>query len=198
VADGATLGFSPKAASTVPIRAATVGVSAGAGLSATVLGNGNPVVAPATITNLTLNGTVTISLQATNLALGLAPVVAYTSLSGAGTLAVGTLPTNIVATVTNDTTLKLIELRITSITGAISYKSPTNFVTTASGTNLIFSATNGTPNAPVQLLSSTNINLALSSWTQVYSNILDASGNFKLTNGINTTVPRQFYILQIP
>jgi autotransporter-associated beta strand protein len=64
-----------------------------------------------------------------------------------------------------------------------------------SGTNLVFSGTNGWTNGTYELLTSTNVALALTNWTAIATNTFDSNGQFNLTNGINPDAPQQFYIL---
>ncbi len=64
-----------------------------------------------------------------------------------------------------------------------------------SGTNLVFSGTNGWANGIYELLTSTNVALALTNWTAIATNTFDSNGQFNLTNGINPDAPQQFYIL---
>ena len=64
-----------------------------------------------------------------------------------------------------------------------------------SGTNLLFSGTNGWANGNYELLISTNVTLALTNWTAIATNTFDSNGDFSLTNGINPDEPQQFYIL---
>lgn len=63
------------------------------------------------------------------------------------------------------------------------------------GTNLVFSGTNGWANGNYELLTSTNVALALTNWTAIATNTFDSNGQFNLTNGINPDAPQQFYIL---
>jgi len=47
-------------------------------------------------------------------------------------------------------------------------------------------------------LASTNLALPLSSWSRIATNSFDITGGFGFTNPIDPTVPRQFYLLQVP
>jgi hypothetical protein len=67
-----------------------------------------------------------------------------------------------------------------------------------SGTNLIFTGTNGVLNWPYYVLASTNLALPLAQWPRVATNSFDGAGDFNFTNGISPSGPQQFYILQIP
>jgi len=64
-----------------------------------------------------------------------------------------------------------------------------------SGTNLLFSGTNGWANGTYELLMSTNLALAFTNWMPIATNAFDSNGHFNLTNGINPDEPREFYIL---
>jgi len=64
-----------------------------------------------------------------------------------------------------------------------------------SGTNLVFSGTNGWANGTYELLTSTNVALPLTEWTAIATNAFDSNGQFNLTNGINPDAPQQFYLL---
>jgi hypothetical protein len=64
-----------------------------------------------------------------------------------------------------------------------------------SGTNLIFSGTNGAASASYKLLTSTNVALALSNWIPVVTNSFDGNGHFNFTNAITPNTPQQFYLL---
>jgi len=195
VADGATLAFAPTAGSTVAVGTATVGNSTGASLSLTVPGTGNPSIPLASVTTLTLHGTVPVNVAGTGIATGTVPLISYSTLAGSGAIATGTLPSNLVASVTNDTSAKLIKLIVTS-TNAVVAK-PT-LAASVSGTNLIVTIMGGPNNAPAWLLQGSNANQQMSTWTKIYSNALDSSGSMRVTNPISPTVPRQFYRAQLP
>jgi autotransporter-associated beta strand protein len=64
-----------------------------------------------------------------------------------------------------------------------------------SGTNLVFSGTNGWANGTYELLMSTNMALAFTNWAAIATNTFDSNGHFNLTNGINPDASQQFYLL---
>ncbi|HEX3102164.1 MAG TPA: hypothetical protein VHQ01_10245, partial [Pyrinomonadaceae bacterium] len=66
-----------------------------------------------------------------------------------------------------------------------------------SGTNLIFTGTNGQGNEPYLLLATTNVALPLTNWTVLSTNIFDSNGNFNLTNPISPSTSQLFYLLQL-
>jgi hypothetical protein len=67
-----------------------------------------------------------------------------------------------------------------------------------SGTNLVFNGTGGAPGSNYVVLASTNLTLALTSWTPIVTNTFDGGGHFNFTNGVNPTKPSQFFILKLP
>ncbi|HSY20282.1 MAG TPA: hypothetical protein VK815_18195, partial [Candidatus Acidoferrales bacterium] len=67
-----------------------------------------------------------------------------------------------------------------------------------SGTNLVFSGSNGSLNGSFSVLTTTNLLLPLGRWTTNFSSQFDGAGNFSVTNGVNPAAPQQFYILQTP
>jgi len=66
------------------------------------------------------------------------------------------------------------------------------------GSDFIFSGTNGVPSGTYQVLSSTNVATPLAGWTLVNSGNFDGSGNFSVTNAINVSEPQRYYLLQLP
>ncbi|HZI30896.1 MAG TPA: hypothetical protein VFF11_01075, partial [Candidatus Binatia bacterium] len=75
---------------------------------------------------------------------------------------------------------------------------PAIHLTTSSGSNLIFSVTNGSPGGAYDLLTSTNLALPLSSWITNRSGNFDSSGNQVLTNSISPNEPQRFFLLKTP
>jgi|SRR5271170_7377678 len=65
-----------------------------------------------------------------------------------------------------------------------------------SGTNVVFSATNGATGGTYYILASTNVSLPLSQWTIVATNVLSANGNFSITATNAANGSQQFFILQ--
>jgi len=118
VADSATLGcWSDTAGVTVHLPSATVGATTGGRLLAQFSGNtGNPTTPAGFITNLTLNGSTPVSVLCSGIQAGTIPLFQYSTLSGAGSVTLGTLPQGVVATVTNNTATKTISLIVTGFT----------------------------------------------------------------------------------
>ncbi len=69
---------------------------------------------------------------------------------------------------------------------------------TRTGTNVVITGTNGTPNAPYTVLASTNVALPLSSWVSIATNQFNASGGFTFTNAITPGIPQRFFQLRTP
>jgi hypothetical protein len=66
-----------------------------------------------------------------------------------------------------------------------------------SGGSITLNAINGNPNGPVNVLSTTDLTLPLSSWTKVTSTAFDASGNLSLPVSVDPALPKSFYLLQV-
>ncbi|MEK7779936.1 MAG: autotransporter-associated beta strand repeat-containing protein, partial [Verrucomicrobiota bacterium] len=66
------------------------------------------------------------------------------------------------------------------------------------GSDFVFSGTNGVPGGAYEVLSSTDVGLPLASWTLVNSGNFDGSGNFSVTIAINATEPQRYYLLRLP
>lgn len=67
----------------------------------------------------------------------------------------------------------------------------------ASGSNLVFSGTNGNAGAPCYVLASTNVALPVAQWTVIETNNFDSNGNFNFTNPLDPNTPQMFYQLQL-
>ena len=67
-----------------------------------------------------------------------------------------------------------------------------------SGNNFVFAGTGGVAGTNFYVLASTNISLPLSNWTRLLTNQFDNSGNFNVTNALDTSSPQNFYKLQVP
>jgi fibronectin-binding autotransporter adhesin len=63
--------------------------------------------------------------------------------------------------------------------------------------SLVIGGTNGTVGQQFEVFSSTNLALPLANWTSIYTNKF-TSGNFSITNTIDTAVPESFYIIRVP
>ena len=67
-----------------------------------------------------------------------------------------------------------------------------------SGTNLVFSGTNGTFGANFLLLSSTNLALPVANWTIVSTQQFGVGGSVNVTNALNQSSPQMFFRLRLP
>ena len=67
----------------------------------------------------------------------------------------------------------------------------------ASGTNWVFSGSNGVANWTYYLLASTNLGLSPTPWTIISTNQFDATGHFNLTNPAALATPQTFFRLQL-
>lgn len=69
---------------------------------------------------------------------------------------------------------------------------------TLSGTNVVISGTNGSPNEPYAVLAATNVALPVTNWVSLATNQFDATGHFSFTNSIVPGIPQRFFRLRTP
>jgi len=74
---------------------------------------------------------------------------------------------------------------------------PVSSSSSVSGSNFIFSGTNGPAGSNYVVLVSTNIATPLTNWTPVLTNTFDINGAFHVTNAINPAAGRGFYLLKV-
>ncbi len=67
-----------------------------------------------------------------------------------------------------------------------------------SGTNLVFTGTNGTLGGNYLLLSSINLALPMTNWTIISTQQFGAGGSVNATNALNQNAPQMFYRLRLP
>jgi hypothetical protein len=168
------------------------------------------VVAGNSSTNFTVNigalnnFSANVAFTASGLPFGATPVFAPSSFSGAGTTAL-TIGTS------SATPVGVYTVTINGISGGQTHSTNITFTVTStnaparpvivsmkwSGTNLIFSGTNGTAGSAFAVLASTNLALPVNQWTPLVTNTF-GSGNFNVTNGVNPAGLKNFYILRVP
>ena len=108
-----------------------------------------------------------------------------------GSLSLGTLPAGFNYSL-NTATPGQIQLVVSPTT-------PPRFTAgTLSGTNLILGGTNGVPGGNYYVLTATNIEQPIVTWTRVATNQFDGDGHFVFTNTIVTGGPRQFFRVELP
>ena len=66
-----------------------------------------------------------------------------------------------------------------------------------SGSDLVFTGSNGVRNWTYYLLASTNMAAPPGQWLRVATNVFDDNGNFNFTNSFNLNTPQIFYLLQL-
>jgi len=66
------------------------------------------------------------------------------------------------------------------------------------GASLVISGTNGIASGSYYVLGSTNLTLPLANWTSIATNSFTAGGAFSFTNSLNPSVPRYFYLIELP
>jgi hypothetical protein len=67
-----------------------------------------------------------------------------------------------------------------------------------SGTNLVMSGQNGPPGATFYILSTTSLELPLSNWAPIYTNMFDGAGAFNVQQAIDPATPKRFFMIQVP
>ena len=63
--------------------------------------------------------------------------------------------------------------------------------------NLVLNGTGGTPNAAFKVMTSTDVALPITQWSEDSSSTFDASGNFNVSISVNKTTPQRFFILKL-
>jgi len=82
------------------------------------------------------------------------------------------------------------------VTGAV-VQQPKITSVTLSGTNLVFTGINGLAGENYNILTSTNVAAPLSTWTVLPMGTF-SSGNFTISNGVSTNLPKSFFIIRVP
>jgi autotransporter-associated beta strand protein len=85
-------------------------------------------------------------------------------------------------------------VRVTGVLPAPTVTS-VDFSTLSSGT-ITLSAVNGLPNGPVNVLTTTNLALPVSSWTTVTTASFDGNGNLNQSISVNPELPQSYFLLQ--
>lgn len=75
---------------------------------------------------------------------------------------------------------------------------PPQVTAAISGGNFVLNGTGGVEGATCYVVGSTNVALALNSWTRVATNVFNASGNVTISVPIDPAVTNRFYRLQAP
>jgi autotransporter-associated beta strand protein len=141
VNDTAALTVSASGGATFPVSTLTLGNGGSTLLTLQGISGG---VAGITATNLIAHGTVTVSVLGAAVQIGEIPLIQYSTLSGSiGNFALApTLPPNVTAVLTNDTSGKFIGLLITSINGLAWTGATSANWDIATTTNWVFGTTN--------------------------------------------------------
>jgi len=66
-----------------------------------------------------------------------------------------------------------------------------------SGSSLVINGTNGTAGQQYEILTSTNVATPLTNWVSVLTNTFGGN-NFSVTNSVNPSAAKNFYILRVP
>ncbi len=147
-----------------------------------------------TTTNLIEVGSIG-PIGATPVELALIRYQTMSMLSGATfNIGLGTLPPGYTGYLTNDTITSTIGLVVTS---AINPMPAISGVATV-GNNIVYSGTNGFPNARYFVVSSTNLADPVTTWPAISTNYFAPNGSFSFTNAIDPTRPARFFSIQVP
>jgi autotransporter-associated beta strand protein len=117
VADGAAYGVRPSYLNAqLQVSSLTLASSTAATLEFDLGSHGNPGLAPLNVNgNLALNGAIAVNIEDALPQLGQIPLLAYSSISGAGSFVLGSLPAGVQATISHDTVAKVLYLTITGV-----------------------------------------------------------------------------------
>jgi autotransporter-associated beta strand protein len=83
------------------------------------------------------------------------------------------------------------------LTVVVATEQPSFNSVTVSGTNLVFSGTNGLASGNYFVLTATNLAMRLADWTVLATNSFGADGAFSFTNSVNHSAPAQFYLIEV-
>jgi len=124
-------------------------------------------------------------------------LISYTGIDPFPNLVLGTLPSGVQATLVDNQANATIDLHITAVPAPL--VPPTIGKITFNGGNLIISGTNNAGSGGTyHVLTSTNVATPLTNWTVLTNGTFDDSGNFNVTNAIDATQSRSFYLLRVP
>ena len=140
--------------------------------------------------NLTLGGLLNIT-NTGGFGAGTYTLLTYGGALTMSSLTIASAPAGFVCTVSTNTPGQIqliVQLPAPPVFGGINL----------AGGNLVFSGTGGVSNATFYLLGSTNLDTPLTNWTRLLTNQFDGSGNFNITNVLDTNAPQDFYLLEAP
>jgi poly(beta-D-mannuronate) lyase len=160
--------------------------------------NGSSVVTNISATSVTAGGANVINLFAVSHVTTATtfPLLSYGSLSGSvsGNFSLGAIPAGYRAILVDNSAQKRIDLKIAS---APATPPEINSAAPLASAGLAVSGNNGPPGWTYYVLGSTNIAQPLSTWARISTNAFDSGGNFSFTNAVNSSVPAQFYTLEL-
>lgn len=174
-------------------------VGTGSGTLALTYSSGTPSL-------LVTNGTLTLSsgtgVTVNNTGAQLAAGTYALINSGTGGSIAGTAPASVTVTGSGAAGNATLSINAGTLNLVITSGPPPGLHFTGisiSGKTLTFSAANGTANGTFRLLSTTDLLLPVSQWTPVLTNSFDSSGSVNMsTNVVNSSVPRDFYLIVAP
>jgi len=123
------------------------------------------------------------------------PLISYTGTDPYSSLNLS-LPAGYSGSLKDDASSDLVELQLSVVPPSTP---PKITGISISGATLTFSATNGQAGGTFTLLETTNLQLPVSQWTPVFTNMFNGSGNINLsTNVVNPHIPDEFYLIEEP
>jgi len=143
----------------------------------------------------------TVNLNVTGLPSGTSASFSSNLIAGSGSSTLTIFAPDSVAQGNYPLTINAIDGNLTnSVPVILSVAMPTSPVFSSlsfTGSNLVFSGSNGVPNWNFYLLETTNLPLPLSQWKIIGTNTFDGNGNFVVTNSAASSAPENFYLLKL-
>jgi hypothetical protein len=177
-----------------PSAAATLTVSSNIALNGTALLAINRLSAPNSAKLASTSGTITLgsTLVVTNIGPLLHVGDSFTLFGGALSGGFGSV------TLPNYYTWDTANLAVNGTIIVAAILPPPSFNSIMiSGGNVSLVATNGAPNGPLVVLTSTNLTVPFANWTPIDTNVFDGSGSYSLSPAVDPNAPQAFYLLSV-
>jgi hypothetical protein len=143
----------------------------------------------------------TVALSIAGLPSGASAAFSPNSITGPGASALAITASNSLAPGNYPLTINAIDGNLTNSTAVnlsvIALTPPSFGPLQASGSNLIFSGTNGPANGTYYVLTTTNLVLPIAQWTILSTNVFNGSGGFSFTNLVPAG-SQQYFLLRVP
>ena len=140
-----------------------------------------------------------VALSVSGLLLGTSASFSTNSVTGAG-------HATLTITTSNSIAPGNYTLTVTGANAGLMHTAQVNLVVAAppkismealSGSQFIFSGSNGIAGWKYYVLSSTNLALPIAKWPVIATNMFDGNGNFSFTNPTDPSLPQTFYLLKL-